>query len=1519
VAVSEITGLFHTGRLLGSSALVDTFTIQMRARRLPLGSPSQRKERTEDSLAVETPNSANSTSTEESERAGRARPRQAPAAATSGMESGRNKDKLISSRTRRKSRGLPLSRSSSHDASEAAEPKAAATAQIVSRPERKAKTEKTKTPPTLNSKKVVNSEKPKTESTSKPNGSNSGANSPKRRRSPPPSSSSSVLVGVRPDGSRMNVKVLIGNMVYNPLEGGRKTPPPPTDITETIDGMLEPAATTTTPKATDVNVGIDGNQFFCAECGGLGDVICCDGCPKVYHRACIPVTKSPPKSLDEDDPWFCPSCTEEGKDKKNGDQGLSVASPQPSVAQSEVGSDEEDSKIKSLIDTGNRVWDSLGNVSATPAKDSNGHEKSDDVAGEEAATKRAEPSTPPPVKRELRRAAAAAASVENKRPERKRKSPLPPDGEVDDDEAGKVKAKKKKKKKLAKKESMDPPDVGFVPPVPAMPTGTPDIAQATPAFFFFMTENRWKIEKVLAKRDRTFAKTTKGGLKNAMVAAEAASWWSKLEAEEQQRYVDMSMRDFEKKIIAWKEDKAIREMGVEGDTAGENDGYNTHMSEVDDELTWQRHQRLYLSTSVGSKPFKPEPDQAYNRVLQDLLHDMRFHPLPMLGIDRPQDDEKQEDDAAGKVLIPYFDVHGPSSTSVGDSCLGCQRSWNHFCPVLQRRVPAVEHRARLQPPMSSLLATRVGLGLRPPFIQQDEPDENPEPESDMNVWKMTKERKEMLNMPVLQTCTLDSPNDRMDDVVLFIEETTAMKVPEPSRPQDDGDGSKKSNLRSLPLAAPKTEEPSKFRKCGRCRTIIQGDTGCVQCRRAQLVINTAKRQKQEGKSLKVQTYMIGRYNAKEPSETQSAEDQAVAAAMLRERWMPSAVLPAISKLAPGSSPATKLSHFPYCAPIAPESNHSKDADLKHDREVAAAAAAAIPTVHSPDDSGNEEPDQEKRSQRPNRMATLFQDGFEPGERQSMLERNRKAVNVFQKKAVEVACCGMLQALLRRDPLMLFDQHVTAEGYRDVVKKPILFSNIREKLLEHQYQSMGAFVADTKLLCENALAFNAPGSIYANTASEMLELITIMQKRASAWVSAVKDSYSAFLNSDEAFQRALSGQDIEESSEAAFNELRKEWPEAVRLLEMQDWLKGHVESDFYRTKENEIAYFGSLSVSRVSAAAEASLAPYTDSGDLYGIATKRSHKDDAALRQKIDEYAGKFVGPLSLSTPSTWREESVHRLLRKVQSRRLDRRTASEQGCARCDGQIVDEDVKLNMRADAAQGKVRKSEDSDLPRVDGSRVDLTTGRASANGRATIKARRELHSEQQHNSVEDSSVSVRGSRIHGLGLFADQEFKKGDVVAEYVGEYISNAESEIREASYRERRIQDYSFRIGPDLVIDATCKGGPARYANHNCTPNCASKIIPGEGEGDSFKRVLVVAIRNIKINEELTYDYQFPLEQDLAARIPCNCRSEECRGFMNWDLPEKGSNNRAVLVQKRGANMRDRIRRLNRPLKRDEM
>jgi histone-lysine N-methyltransferase SETD1 len=250
---------------------------------------------------------------------------------------------------------------------------------------------------------------------------------------------------------------------------------------------------------------------------------------------------------------------------------------------------------------------------------------------------------------------------------------------------------------------------------------------------------------------------------------------------------------------------------------------------------------------------------------------------------------------------------------------------------------------------------------------------------------------------------------------------------------------------------------------------------------------------------------------------------------------------------------------------------------------------------------------------------------------------------------------------------------------------------------------------------------------------------------------------------------------------------------------------------------------------------------------------------------------------------------------------------------------VEQDAKISSRAEAVRwGRNRKKGEADtVPRMASSRISLSTGLGSLNNREAMEHRKtdKDDPEDLDDCIGEVGVSVQGSRVHGWGLFADQPFKAGEIVAEYVGEYVSHAIADAREKMYQEQRIQDYMFRAD-ELVIDATMKGGHGRYINHSCSPNCVAKIVEGKAPNRHLKRVIIIAQRNIKAREEITYDYQFPLELDLDARIPCNCGSESCRGFMNWDLPEKGSKNRVKRGTKRGGNMRDRIRRLNRPRKR---
>ncbi|TVU47345.1 hypothetical protein EJB05_06942 [Eragrostis curvula] len=133
----------------------------------------------------------------------------------------------------------------------------------------------------------------------------------------------------------------------------------------------------------------------------------------------------------------------------------------------------------------------------------------------------------------------------------------------------------------------------------------------------------------------------------------------------------------------------------------------------------------------------------------------------------------------------------------------------------------------------------------------------------------------------------------------------------------------------------------------------------------------------------------------------------------------------------------------------------------------------------------------------------------------------------------------------------------------------------------------------------------------------------------------------------------------------------------------------------------------------------------------------------------------------------------------------------------------------------------------------------------------------------------------SKIHEWGLVALESIDAEDFVIEYVGELIRRRVSDIRESQYEKSGIgSSYLFRLDDDFVVDATKRGGLARFINHSCEPNCYTKVITVEGQ----KKIFIYAKRRICAGEELTYNYKFPLEEK---KIPCHCGSQRCRGSMN--------------------------------------
>ncbi|XP_060681122.1 histone-lysine N-methyltransferase 2C isoform X1 [Hemiscyllium ocellatum] len=140
----------------------------------------------------------------------------------------------------------------------------------------------------------------------------------------------------------------------------------------------------------------------------------------------------------------------------------------------------------------------------------------------------------------------------------------------------------------------------------------------------------------------------------------------------------------------------------------------------------------------------------------------------------------------------------------------------------------------------------------------------------------------------------------------------------------------------------------------------------------------------------------------------------------------------------------------------------------------------------------------------------------------------------------------------------------------------------------------------------------------------------------------------------------------------------------------------------------------------------------------------------------------------------------------------------------------------------------------------------------------------------------NVYLARSRIQGLGLYAARDIEKHTMVIEYIGTIIRNEVANRREKLYESQNRGVYMFRIDSDHVIDATLTGGPARYINHSCAPNCVAEVVTFE----KGHKIIISSNRRIQKGEELSYDYKFDFEDDQH-KIPCHCGAVNCRKWMN--------------------------------------
>jgi hypothetical protein len=122
-----------------------------------------------------------------------------------------------------------------------------------------------------------------------------------------------------------------------------------------------------------------------------------------------------------------------------------------------------------------------------------------------------------------------------------------------------------------------------------------------------------------------------------------------------------------------------------------------------------------------------------------------------------------------------------------------------------------------------------------------------------------------------------------------------------------------------------------------------------------------------------------------------------------------------------------------------------------------------------------------------------------------------------------------------------------------------------------------------------------------------------------------------------------------------------------------------------------------------------------------------------------------------------------------------------------------------------------------------------------------------------------IARRRSRLHGWGVFALEPITKNTRIIHYAGEKISARESRAREAAHQARG-HIWLFAVNSRWVRDAEVGGNVARFINHDCQPNCYTRVA-----GDT---IWICAARNIAAGEELSYRYY----TGGTAGIACRCR-----------------------------------------------
>lgn len=194
--------------------------------------------------------------------------------------------------------------------------------------------------------------------------------------------------------------------------------------------------------------------------------------------------------------------------------------------------------------------------------------------------------------------------------------------------------------------------------------------------------------------------------------------------------------------------------------------------------------------------------------------------------------------------------------------------------------------------------------------------------------------------------------------------------------------------------------------------------------------------------------------------------------------------------------------------------------------------------------------------------------------------------------------------------------------------------------------------------------------------------------------------------------------------------------------------------------------------------------------------------------------------------------------------------------------------------------------------------------------------------QHGRTIRLEIFHTGSR--GFGLRSPDYIHRGQFIDTYLGEVITSAEAELREDAAGSQHSPSYLFSLDwfpaqnataaadddyddddeeDDVetdeqdyyVVDGQRFGGPSRFMNHSCNPNCKMFPVSTHHGDERIYDLAFFALRDIPPGIELTFDYNPHLSGETNASaadpsaVKCLCGEAQCRGQL-WPNQRKSSN-----------------------------